>query len=347
MEFPVLHYKADRKSLAFIAAYYLMSIVGFIYFDYLYQEAFWTLLIPALVITTTLCFSVSVIIHNTVHVPMFKNKTHNKIMQYILSVAYGYSVSAYVPGHNFSHHKELGTAKDAMRPSKARFKWHLLNQLLFFFLATTDVLRYELKWANKMRQQKPEWYRQWLTETILVNVVRIGILFVHLPAALVFVWLPQFYALWSIIGVNFWQHDGCDFHHKYNHSRTFTGKVMNWFSFNNGFHGAHHDRPSLHWSVLPEFHYKNIEPYIHPNLSVPNMPLYFWKTYIYPGKRVNYDGSPYVMGEKVADEDWTEGILVGDTAHRYDFGAESISADELLDMNTAPEVAKEAVLQED
>lgn len=343
MSTSLLRYKADSRTLAFVAAYYIFAYGGFFLFDSLYESSFWTILIPLCIASCVVCFSTAVIIHNTVHAPIFHKKSHNKIMQYVLSICYGYSVSAFVPGHNFSHHKELETPKDLMRTSKARFKWHLLNQLFFFFLITGGALKYELKWAAKMKKEKPEWYNQWLFETIMVNILKIGTLFINLPAAIMFIWIPHFYALWALMGVNLWQHDGCDHKHKYNHSRTFTGKIMNWFCFNNGYHGAHHDRPSLHWSLLPDYHNKYIEPYIHPNLSIDNMPKYFWKTYIYPGKRVNYDGSPYVLAPKVPDEDWTADILVGDRSHKFDFGAESASIDEMLQIT---EVVEKEVKEE-
>lgn len=323
-----LKYRADRRTLLFVALYYFSAYGSF----YLYTNELLNGLATAVlcILSSFLCFSVSVIIHNTVHAPIFHNKTHNKIMQFVLSIAYGYSVSAFVPGHNFSHHKELETPKDIMRSSKARFKWHLLNQLFFFFIVTSGAAKYEMKWAAKMYHEKRDWFDQWLMETLIVFVIKVALIFVHWQAALIFVWIPHFYALWALLGVNLWQHDGCDAKHAYNHSRTFTGWFMNFWCFNNGYHGAHHDRPSLHWSLLPAYHAKNISPHIHPNLEVSNMPLYFWKTYIYPGKRMNYDGSPFILEPKVEDEDWTADINVSSTKHKYDFGAEAMSFDEML-----------------
>ncbi len=343
MSSSILRYKADYKTLAFVFTYYLLAYSGFFLFDYFYATAFWTVLVPLCIAACVICFSCAVIIHNTVHTPIFYKKSHNRIMQFVLTFAHGYSVSAFVPGHNFSHHKEAETAKDIIRTTKARFKWHLLNQLLYFFLVSGDALKYELKWAAKMRKEKPAWFRQWLAETVSITTFKIITLFVNLPAAIMFIWIPQFYAIWGLMGVNLWQHDGCDSKHKYNHSRTFKGKIMNFFCFNNGYHGAHHDRPSMHWSLLPAFHEKTIEPYIHPNLSIDNMPLYFWRTYIYPGKRVNYDGTPYVLPPKMEDEDWMVDIFVGDKSHKYDFGAESSSADELLQTIDVPEEYHEVV----
>lgn len=45
---------------------------------------------------------------------------------------------------------------------------------------------------------------------------------------------------------------------KYNHSRNFTGPILNFFCFNNGYHTQHHISPGLHWSLLPMRH-KDIE----------------------------------------------------------------------------------------
>ena len=52
----------------------------------------------------------------------------------------------------------------------------------------------------------------------------------------------------------------------YNHSRNHIGRVLNWCLFNNGFHTAHHMRPGLHWSELPDFH-REIAANIHPRLG--------------------------------------------------------------------------------
>jgi beta-carotene hydroxylase len=330
MSTSILRYKADYYTFAFILLNIILSLCGFFLFDELYESSFWTILVPLCIATSVLSFSVAVIVHNTVHSPIFHKKSHNKIMQYFLSLVHGYSVSAFVPGHNFSHHRETQKPKDAIRTSKARFKWHFLNQFLFFFLVSGSMLKGELKWAAKMKKEKPAWFNQWLTETILVNILRIGVLFINLPAGLMFIWFPQFYAIWGLAGCNVWQHDGCDISHKYNHSRTFTGKIMNFFCFNNGYHGAHHDRPSLHWSLLPAYHEKYVEPYIHPNLSLDNMPLYLWKTHIYPGKRQNYDGSPFILEDIVPDEDWTVDINISNKSLKHGYGAESISPAELL-----------------
>lgn len=337
----ILRYKADYRTLVFVALYYIVAYAGFWAYWQHPELRTWGIIAPWVILTAFMSFTAAVIVHNTIHAPMFHKKSHNKWFQFVLSLAYGYSVSAYVPGHNFSHHKETQSAKDNMRTSKVRFKWHVLNQLFFFFIVTPDLIKAEKNFVAKMKNEKREWYKQWRAEMILVNVIRIGLLFVNLPAALLFIWGPHLYAAWGIVSTNVWQHDGCDIDHKYNHSRSFHGGLLNFFLFNNGYHGAHHDRPSLHWSLLPAYHEKNIAPYIHPNLDQGSMIKYLITAYIYPGKRLNYDGSPYVLAPKVADVDWVAELGVDDQAHKYDFGAEASSMDDILsttDIKEASEV---------
>jgi hypothetical protein len=56
---------------------------------------------------------------------------------------------------------------------------------------------------------------------------------------------------------------------------------------------------------LSDAHDKTIKPHIHPNLDVESLPSYFFKTFIYPGERINFDGTPVKLPEYgIEDEPW-------------------------------------------
>lgn len=301
----MLRYKADIRTLIFISGYFILAIG-----TWFLLPLKWYFAAPLILANCLLSFFCATIVHNTIHCPMFRKKWMNKVMQVILSFTYGHPVSAYVPGHNFSHHKYTQSDKDNIRTSKARFRWNLLNQLFFFYIMSFDILKAEMRFTNKMKKEKPKWYRQYLLEMLLLNGVKIALLFIDWQKFLLVVFIPHQYAAWGIVGTNYWQHEGCDEHHPYNHSRNFTGKVLNWFAFNNGYHGMHHLRPGLHWSLLPQFHEKYITPYIHPNLNQKSLFVYLWKTCIWPGKRLDYLGNPVVLPPKVKDKDWVADVPI-------------------------------------
>lgn len=253
-------------------------------------------------------FVCAVIAHNTLHCPMFSSKEANRVVQYLLSLATGDAVSSFVPGHNLGHHTHLQTAKDTMRTSKLRFRWNLLNQLLFMFVVGGALVRHTYRYVWSMKGRRPKWFRQFLSEMVLVGGVYATLIaFFGIVPFLLYAFIPHTYASWGIIGINFVQHDGCDPHDPVNHSRNFTGRLVNWWTFNNGYHGIHHMHPSLHWSLLPEAHAQELSPTIHSSLEQPSLIKYCIEAYVWPGRRVTYRGDPFVLPPLVPDESWVPG----------------------------------------
>ena len=54
---------------------------------------------------------------------------------------------------------------------------------------------------------------------------------------------------------------------------------VNWFLLNNGYHTAHHERASMHWSEAPECH-AQIAGKIDPSLIEKSFWGYLIRTYI-------------------------------------------------------------------
>jgi fatty acid desaturase len=91
--------------------------------------------------------------------------------------------------------------------------------------------------------------------------------------------IPAVFALWTIMLFNFEQHVHTDPWSEHDHSRSFTGILLNFLLFNNGLHAAHHEQPGLHWSKLPALH-AQLAPRIHPSLQHRSMWLYFFRQYV-------------------------------------------------------------------
>lgn len=323
----MLRFAADYRTLAFVGTYYVLVALA------LSAPLPWWGAAGLCVVLCLLSFFCAVITHNTIHSPVFKNRTMNRLFQLVLTPTYGHPVSAFVPGHNLSHHKYLQTPKDRMRTDKMRFRWNLLNQLFFHLAVGPIITKDNFEYVGIMKTKRPSWYRQWRNEmayfvffvvVTLVAAIALWDVWGGLWRWVVFVILPHQYAAFGIMGINFIQHEGCDAGHKYNHSRNFTGKLVNWFTFNNGYHGIHHEHPGLHWSLAPAAHEKEMAPFIDPRLDQPSLFLYCWRAYIWPGKRLRYDGTPVVLGPLVPDEPWVPGAVgqgLGDAESDAEYGA--------------------------
>jgi fatty acid desaturase len=308
---------ADRRTLLFVALYYLVALSG--YALYPVMPTLW--MVPWVILTSLLSFFTAVITHNTVHAPVFWNRTANKVFQLALTTAYGHPVSAFVPGHNLSHHLHTQTRRDVMRTTKLRYRWNLLNQLLFLPTVASAITKADWAYAKAMHRERPRWFQQYVIEWAWMAVTTVALLAYSPWAFLWFIFLPHNFAAWGIVGINFVQHDGCDPEHPYNHSRNLVGPWMNFFCFNNGYHGLHHLDAGLHWSKLPAVHAEKVAPFVHPNLEVKNFAVYCWTAYVWPGKRIDYLGNPVVLPDEGPDESWIPGV--GDTPAGVSLGAEA------------------------
>src|SRR6478752_196474 len=295
-----MRYRADWRTLAFIGTYFGLVAVGYL----LPWSTSWFVLVPLVVATASFSFFCAVATHNTLHSPIFRGRLANKVMQCVLTVTYGHPVSAYVPGHNLSHHQHTQTRMDVMRTTKVRFKWNLLNAIFFMPTVALAIMPTDARFAKTMKARNPRWYKQLRIEWACYFVYVAFLLALDWKKFLIFGVIPHQYAAWGIITMNLLQHDGTDQNSKYNHSRNFVGSVVNWFTFNNGYHSIHHDHPALHWSLLPKAHAEQIAPHIHPALEQKSLVGYCFRTFFWPGKRLNYDGTAMVLPQEGPDEDW-------------------------------------------
>lgn len=295
----MLRFRADLRTLAFVGSYFASV------------AAAWTWVPPlsllAIPVTLTICvlsFLCAVITHNTIHCPVFKQRWLNRLFQLALTLSYGHPVSAYVPGHNLSHHKHTQSRKDVMRTTKTRFQYNLWNLLFFMPTVGRDIARADMRYFTEMRRRNPPWFRQMALEWAVFGGVMLALIFTDISKFFVFVMIPHLYAAWGIVTMNLLQHDGADENTEWNHSRNFVGKAVNWWTFNNGYHTIHHIEPGLHWSLTPAAHAERVAPFIHPALDQASLPAYIWQAFIKPGKRLMYDGSPVVLPAPGPDEEW-------------------------------------------
>ena len=200
-----------------------------------------------------LSIAVTVIAHNHNHLPMFRNSALNHVVDYWLTVFYGFPAFGWIPTHNKNHHVLNNRAGDYTITYRLTEQNHLA-----MLLAYPSVSSYH--------QQKP--IRDYLAQVKATDrskywacVFQYVFLFAWIGVALAIDWkkallyvvLPQQFGLFSVLVFNFVQHVHADEESPVNHSRNFTG-FLNVLLFNNGFHTVHHDKAGMHWSKAKEAH---------------------------------------------------------------------------------------------
>ena len=294
-----LRYSADIRTLAFVAIYF-----GLVIGQWLYAPTNLWVAAPLFMATCVFSFFGAVITHNTIHCPVFVSRSVNRVFQVLLSLTYGSPVSAFVPGHNLSHHKHVQSRRDVMRTTKVRSRWNLLNLIEFAPRVAIAIMKNDTAYVTAMKGQHKKWFQQYKLEAGFVFGITIVLFILDWKKALIYWLIPHIYAAWGIISMNYLQHDGCDVNHPYNHSRNFVGKFVNWWTFNNGFHGIHHDLPGLHWSLTPKAHAEKYVGHIDPRLDEKSMALYLIRAFLFPATRRTFDGRPVELPPPGMDENW-------------------------------------------
>jgi len=310
----ILRNNADWRCVLWIFKYFFLSALAWRYDDAISSS------VPVCLVTiTVLCyysFAGATIVHNTMHSRCWNSRTLETIWHHLLSLTYGHPVSTFVPGHNLSHHRYTQTKMDPMRTSKLRYKWNLLNAIMFQPTVAFDVLKMDLRYLSLKKLQGDDFYYKSLREWVVVGASQLALIALDWRKFLLYVWAPHFFAQWGIVTMNMLQHDGCDMEADedssvecttYNSARNFVGPVINYLTFNNGYHTIHHMYPTMHWSRLAAEHEAQVEPKNHPGLNQQCMARYIFRAFIFPGLRVDYLGNPVVLppGDETVDEDWT------------------------------------------
>jgi fatty acid desaturase len=104
----------------------------------------------------------------------------------------------------------------------------------------------------------------------LWSLLGAGLWFRPLETVLVFM-LPAFLTLFHTIWATYEHHSGCRGKDHIEASRNRDNRVFNWLTGNLGLHTAHHKRPGLHWSLLPELHAR-----IHSEIPRDQIVESFW-----------------------------------------------------------------------
>jgi fatty acid desaturase len=223
-------------------------------------------------------FSCCIINHNHSHVPIFTSNALNFVFNLILTIAKGHSSTTVIVPHNFNHHVYSGSAEDWINTDLAGQGPGLVRLIRYIWRASRMMSKERAKEGTPRLPQalarSLAFERATLFAFCLVAIAVDWKRFVFLIA------IPWLFAMAALVGVNLLQHDGCRPGDPFQDSRNFLSPLGNWLLFNNGYHMAHHLKPSLHWSLLPAEHQK-FESRIPPEQNESSILSYLFKRYLF------------------------------------------------------------------
>ena len=297
----MLRYSADLRSVLWVALWHLGSTQAM-------AHGCETVLGAWVVggILAYLAFACACITHNSMHCRTWHWWVLEEIWMVALSLAYGHPAFCFDSGHNKSHHRFTQQPKDVMRTSKMRFRWHILNLVLFQPTVAGAVFRQDMRYWWARRGSVFFW--RGCVQWCVVLATQAVLCWLNWRRFLAYVWAPHLFAQCSIVSINVIQHDGAvvpkEGKKDINMARTLSGFYLNVLTFNNGYHTMHHYSPTLHWSLLPAAHAQVIQPFIDPRLNEPCLLRYLWRTFVVEGRR-DFRGKPLQFAhEEPPDEDW-------------------------------------------
>ncbi|MDA0690951.1 MAG: fatty acid desaturase [Nitrospinae bacterium] len=266
----MLQYKEDIRTLFFMTAITALLIV-----QWKIGEIVLLLYIPCLI----LAVSVSIMVHNHIHIPLWKSKTLNLLTDYWLTFFYGYPICGWIPTHVMSHHVLNNQDGDTSRTDLVGKNNNILTLLIYPMATTRAQLPSHFVFLKKLWKKNRQRCYKYISQFVVFASMMIIAIIWDWKKALLFIFIPQQTALTTVLFFNYVQHIHADRDSRWNHTRDFIGKPSNYLLLNNGYHGAHHESPKLHWSQLPVLHSK-IENNINPVLIEKNILWFFFRVYI-------------------------------------------------------------------
>ena len=275
----MLRHSADIKTLIYLALMVTVFPTLWIYGVDASGHFNIALTVPLLTVLCLLSIADAVISHNHNHLPIFRNRWANLVVGCVISFFYGFPSFAWIPTHNKNHHFFNNQPGDYSITTRPRRRVGLPGALLYPTVTSLTQTRLLAPFLRHCWEKNRSLFWRAMTEYAVFFAVMITLFIIDWRKALLFAVLPQQISLFFIQHINYLQHIETDSFSEYEHSRNFTGWLLNSYLFNNGYHTIHHHKPGLHWSQAPHAHVA-IAPKIPQRLLVKNSGTYWFGRFV-------------------------------------------------------------------
>jgi fatty acid desaturase len=188
--------------------------------------------------------------HNHGHLPVFGSAALNTLYDAVLMLVTGYPTAMWELQHNLGHHRNLlDPNKDPAAIVDAKGRpygrlWYTIRGNCLILRDAVRIGRAEAARGKPRLLQKIRW--ELCLHTILLGLLCLA----SVKLTLIYFVFPNVLAGALVWWESYVHHLGVPMTGTYDGSVTTTGRAFNHRNFNIGFHTAHHEKPTLHWSLL-------------------------------------------------------------------------------------------------
>lgn len=255
----ILRYKKDFFCVTLILLATAMQFVA-----YWYQWPWYTIFIFLFMLRT-----VNLAEHNHSHVSIFRNYFLNEAIGWCMFLYGGIPFEVYKEQHVRVHHQSLGTPLDWTSPYNyhgAHFPDKPVNRIYYYL--TYPILSILECLIVFLRDPKAIKSINFVFSLVIVGAAMIALIR-HNPFNFFYFYLiPWFLAYTYLAHANWVYHVGCEYDSAYTVAKTDNSFLGRTLGFNVGYHAAHHWHPTLHWSLIKEFHDIYVAPHTPPRYYV-------------------------------------------------------------------------------
>jgi fatty acid desaturase len=243
----MFRYRADLRPLLSIVTIVVLSLLPF-----LIHFPLWLLLPYAGVLLWLRSYS-PYAQHNHGHLPVFRFQVLNLVYDALLAQCTGYATALWELHHVRGHHRHFLTPELDVARIIDRRTGRTMSRWYYAFRGNLTILRDSIRIAWGEHRSGRKSLLPKLTVELAIQAVLTVALAVWNPwMALLFFIIPNLMMSWFVWWESYPHHHGVPLTHAYDASVTITHRFFNWQTFNIGHHTAHHEKPTLHWSLLPE-----------------------------------------------------------------------------------------------
>ena len=242
----ILKYEADRGPVAYVLAMFALHV------------ALWWYASPLVALAATLPLAITSMFiapinHHHQHLNTFRAAWLNRFYDLALALQTGVAPYGWTLHHNLGHHLNYLNQHPHISPDESAWTDRDGKQMGRVTYTIDMLLRHQSDMFQVGLKYR-RYLRYWLAMKLPLYALIGAALWINPINTLLIFLIPGFLALTHTIWATYEHHAGCSTDGHLVGSLNRDNRIYNLLTGNLGLHTAHHKRPGVHWSLLPQLH---------------------------------------------------------------------------------------------